>query len=165
MPRIRNTLSGTEEVEHELRLQGVAFEALSHEERDRLRAQWLRSFAVRETPVAEHYVFAFGLQEKAAKEAYRAAWTRKLEGAWRRGFYFVVKTAGWEEAPAYRCRSATPLEYSMLDCWVCPLDWEWTMVFTHEGDEYGPFFTMRDWRSHPPRGREPLGPKPKKGKR
>ena len=49
---------------------------------------------------------------------------------------------------AYRCRgSLVPLdEFHNSEFFVCPLDYTWTMVHTHEDHSFGgPYFIRADW--------------------
>jgi hypothetical protein len=42
---------------------------------------------------------------------------------------------------AIRCTSGKPVDFSGLgDVYVAPGSFDWTMVFTHEHPEYGPYF-------------------------
>ncbi|WP_299393809.1 DUF4275 family protein [Pelagibius sp.] len=48
---------------------------------------------------------------------------------------------------AFRCSSAVPPDSSRLrfDVYVAPSDFAWTMVFTHENEWYGPYFSRAEW--------------------
>lgn len=48
---------------------------------------------------------------------------------------------------AIRCTSSVPVDFSplRLDIYVAPSSFEWTMVFTHQYPEYGPYFARAEW--------------------
>ena len=51
---------------------------------------------------------------------------------------------------AYECRGRlVPLGmFNDIEFFVCPLDYSWTMVYTHEDYEWGgPYFMRREWIS------------------
>jgi hypothetical protein len=51
------------------------------------------------------------------------------------------------EDAAIRCTSNAPVDFSGFgDVYVAPSSFEWTMAFTHEEPEYGPYFARADWR-------------------
>jgi hypothetical protein len=48
---------------------------------------------------------------------------------------------------AIRCTSSSPVDFLGLnDVYIAPSSFEWTMVFTHEHPEYGPYFAGAEWR-------------------
>lgn len=49
---------------------------------------------------------------------------------------------------AVRCTGSVPINFSALslDVYVAPSSFAWTMVFTHEYPEYGPYFAHARWR-------------------
>ena len=52
-----------------------------------------------------------------------------------------------DHTTAIRCTSRYPVNFSGLcvDVYIAPSSYEWTMVFTHEHPEYGPFFSRAEW--------------------
>ncbi len=46
-----------------------------------------------------------------------------------------------------RCSSPAPLDFFGLciDVYVAPCSYEWTMVFTHEDPDFGPYFSRAEW--------------------
>ncbi len=48
---------------------------------------------------------------------------------------------------AFRCTSDSPVDFSglLIDVYVSPDSFEWTMVFTHEHPLYGPYYSRADW--------------------
>lgn len=46
---------------------------------------------------------------------------------------------------AIRCTSSTPVDFSgMGDVYIAPTSFAWTMVFTHEDPDYGPYFAQSE---------------------
>lgn len=50
---------------------------------------------------------------------------------------------------AIRCTSCSPVDFSplYLNLYIAPPSFEWTMVFTHEHPDYGPYFSRAAWWS------------------
>lgn len=129
-------------------------ERLSEEEATALWRRWRETFA---QPVkaatgewvhlgyhwhAFSYGFTHAMALDAAKAAYRARWEgRPVE---------LVLLPLEDETLAYRCQADSPLELPREECNVCPPDFAWTMAFTHEDGWLGPYFSTREWVTHPP---------------
>lgn len=46
---------------------------------------------------------------------------------------------------AIRCTSSAPVDFSgMGDVYIAPTSFEWTMVFTHEDPDFGPYFARAE---------------------
>ena len=65
------------------------------------------------------------------------------------GGEFLVLTEGKPEV-ALRCIGSNLPDFSGLnaDIYVAPPSFEWTMVFTHEGPDFGPYFSRAEWLRH-----------------
>jgi len=52
-----------------------------------------------------------------------------------------------DRCQAIRFTSTSPVDFSelCLDVYVAPASLHWTMVFTHEGLNYGPYFSRAEW--------------------
>jgi hypothetical protein len=50
-----------------------------------------------------------------------------------------------DDEPGYRCNTRALPVLSWLDAYVVAQDFAWTMVFTHEQDSCGPYFTTAEW--------------------
>jgi hypothetical protein len=130
-------------------LGGCNANKLSDDAVDRLADRWRHTFAqsVRgATGQFTHlgfdwhafsYSFVHALQGDAARAEYRSRQRRQrflvLDGP--------TMTAG------FACESETlpSFDRAGVDVYVVPEDFSWTMVFTHEGDWLGPYFTTADW--------------------
>ena len=122
------------------------FERLSREETTALQQRWRETFAQRVRRAtgewtyldfdwhAFSYEFVYCLSREHARSAYSK----------RKAPEFVVLPHQDKEF-GYRVRSAGLPMLGGLDAYVCPVDFEWTMVFTHEEDWCGPYFTTAEW--------------------
>ncbi len=56
-----------------------------------------------------------------------------------------------DHLPSIRCSTPAALDFSGLciDVYVAPRSYEWTMVFTHEAPDFGPYFSRAAWRLLP----------------
>lgn len=52
-----------------------------------------------------------------------------------------------DHSGAIRYTSSAPVDFSKLylDLYIAPPSFEWTMVFTHEHPDYGPYFSRAEW--------------------
>lgn len=52
-----------------------------------------------------------------------------------------------EDDPAFVCRTPKRLDFSdcQTDVLVFPLALDWTIAFTHEQPEFGPYFSRAEW--------------------
>lgn len=52
-----------------------------------------------------------------------------------------------DHVTAIRCASPSPLDFSglFIDVYVAPPSFAWTMVFTHEHPDYGPYFARNQY--------------------
>lgn len=166
-------------LESELPGYGIAHERLGPDEaRDVLR-QWRQSFAVRVYEATGHWVhegfdwhvfsygFAHALQGPPAEHAYRQAWATMKPPGVRRHFLLAARSAFDGEQVIYRCSSVEPPMLGSRDELIVPLDFSWTMAFTHEQGWLGPFFTTPEWaRTAPPQEtRQPANRRKHKGPR
>ena len=62
---------------------------------------------------------------------------------------FLVLTERSNDA-ALRCEGPALPDFSDLrqDVYVAPPTFDWTMVFTHEGEALGPYFSRAEWLRH-----------------
>jgi hypothetical protein len=111
--------------------------------------RWRRTFAQQvfdETGARTHlgfdwHAFSYGFVHALSGEEARAEYGRcKVRG----GFAVFV---GETMDDAFSCASETLpwLDRAGLDAYIVPADFAWTMVFTHEADWCGPYFTTADW--------------------
>ena len=84
-----------------------------------------------------------------------------LEGGEARRVYAAERASGFYALPnladgnGYRCEAKPFPDVGGLDAYITPIDFSWTMVFTHEEElSIGPFFTRAEWSSRPTRGEE-----------
>jgi hypothetical protein len=117
-------------------------------------SRWRTTFAARvkkETGEPTHsgfdwhafsYGFAYALSGDAAQSAYRAR---------QRQQPFLVLIGG-TPTDGFACQADTLpcFELAGLDVYVIAHNFRWTMVFTHEADWCGPYFTTADWAIKPP---------------
>lgn len=77
------------------------------------------------------------LEGRRALDAYAAQATSEL----------LVLPERSNSTEALRYVSTSPIDFSglLLDVFVAPANFEWTMVFTHE-EEFGPYFSRAEWR-------------------
>lgn len=59
-------------------------------------------------------------------------------------------------ATVFEVKGPSRLTFSRkgVDAYISPRDLEWTMIYTHEDDALGPFFTTAEWAQT---GRLPAG--------
>ncbi len=121
-------------------------EALSFDETARLQQLWRKIFARRVHQTtgkwtyqkfdwhAFSYGFVYCVERAQAVVEYRTRRTSE-----------IVVLPHRDEEPGYRCRSTAMPSLDGLDAYVCDPRFEWTMVFTHETDWCGPYFTTAEW--------------------
>ncbi|WP_299193935.1 DUF4275 family protein [uncultured Litoreibacter sp.] len=136
---------GTIQIENSLSDHDVDFQCVPASESERLRKQWLNCYAARvkkETGAWIHnrfrwHGFSYGLQAAVAgldaTIAYQALWPAP---------YFVFEE---ENTWAYACTSDRYPDLTSLqaDIYVAHHNMNWTMVFTHEQPEIGPYLAMK----------------------
>lgn len=111
--------------------------------------RWRRTFAQRvfdETGNWTHlgfdwHAFSYGFVPALSGEEARAEYRRcRVQG----GFAVLI---GETMDDGFLCASETLpwLDGAGLDAYVVPAFFAWTMVFTHEADWCGPYFTTAEW--------------------
>ena len=132
-------------IERALSEQTHDVQKLSREETTALQQRWRETFAQRVRRATGDwtyldfdwhsfsYEFVYCLSGEGARTEYRK----------RRAAECVVLPHQDEEC-GYRVRSAGLPMLGGFDAYVCPADFAWTMVFTHEED-CGPYFTTAEW--------------------
>jgi hypothetical protein len=134
----------TKRIEQQLAAAGCAPVALDELEVRRWLEKWRRLYAKElhaKTGKWLHdyfdwHVFSFGHHpaktRDAAREAYRAV---------AAGDFVVVPGYAGDDLYGFRCTGRPPiLEGRMLDVLVMPTTLAWTMAFTHEQPDLGPYF-------------------------
>lgn len=131
-----------------LELQHVTAELLPKEEVHALQHQWRRVFAPRVRQLTgedvylgfDWHAFSYSLVHSVDGDEARQAYQRES----CTDFYVLPHM---DEGKGYKCQSSTLPQFSRksIDVYICPLDLKWTMVYTHEDDWCGPYFTRREW--------------------
>jgi hypothetical protein len=93
------------------------------------------------------YGYTYALSGTNALAAYAGAW-RELDPR-KRGLRLLLLPSQ-DHSLAYRCVAPQPLVLDGSERIICPLDFSWTMAFTHEDGWLGPYFTRQEWVLHPP---------------
>jgi hypothetical protein len=144
-------------LEAELAGIGVTHESIPPEETNTIVRRWRETFAARVYETTGQWVhagfdwhafssgIAYAIDGQAAEHAYREAWAKLKPPGIPRPYYLVAQSALSGEQVAYRCRSLEPPHLGDRDELVTPLDFSWTMAFTHEQGWIGPFFTAPAW--------------------
>lgn len=59
----------------------------------------------------------------------------------------LIIPESWSQGCGVRCVGAPPPDLTPLreDLYVFPESMDWTMAFTHEHPDYGPYFVRREW--------------------
>ena len=128
----------------------VEFEEIAPEQREEVVKRWLHTFArsVKKTTgswVYEGFMWhGFSWEFEEAIEGQKAL--SKYLGQWPAPFLVFDEDQTW----CYRCKSETYPDLTCLgaDVYVAHHNMKWTMVFTHEQPDIGPFF--REGRSKSP---------------
>ena len=133
------------QIEKILAANRVAFERLDPAEQEDVRTRWLQTFAgnvKRETGSWVHnrfrwHGFSYGFE--AATEGQDAL--RAYQGQWCASFVVFGEADGW----AYRCHADRYPDFTPLgeDIYVAHHNMKWTIAFTHEQPDIGPFFAER----------------------
>jgi hypothetical protein len=146
-----------EQLESRLRAVDASFIHLSSEEAIALWQRWREAFA---RPVREaRGVWVFGayhwhafsyrdvpsVAREEAVAAYASAWNRRLKPKRLRDVFILPFE---DEELAYRASSIQPPDLGNSDVLVVPIDFAWTMAFTHEDGWLGPYFSEAAWQ-HP----------------
>ena len=134
----------TSEIDALLSDLGAEFRQMTQTESDRVRQQWLHAFAKNvkaETGVWVHnrfrwHGFSYGLQ--TALEG--AAALNSYQTQWRAPYVLFDEEDHW----AYACTSQAYPDFTRFheDIYVAHHNMKWTMVFTHESPDIGPYFAM-----------------------
>jgi len=126
---------------------------LPAEEMRRLQQRWRETFARRVKQLTGKWTdsgfdwhtfsrqYVYALDGDEAHNAYRKAWSSQ-------GYVLPQLDDPW----GYRICSDIPPDFSCkrnIDVAICPLDFSWTMVYTHEDDLFGPYFTKAAWADKP----------------
>ncbi|MBK7585534.1 MAG: DUF4275 family protein [Myxococcales bacterium] len=137
-------------------LAGFSPSRLSEADAAAYASRWRKTFAarvLRETGTPTHlgfdwhafsYAYAYAVSGDAAQSAYRAR---------QRSQSFLV-LLGATPSDGFACQADTLpwFDRAGLDVYVVASDFRWTMVFTHEADWCGPYFTTAEWAIKPPDG-------------
>lgn len=131
-----------------LELQQVSAASVPRAEVHALQREWRRVFAHRVKTLtgkdvylgfdwhAFGYSLVYSLAGDEARSAFRAGVCES--------FYVLPHM---DEYGGYRCHASTLPQFDRknIDAYICPFDFGWTMVYTHEGDAFGPYFTRAEW--------------------
>src|SRR6186713_2005377 len=119
---------------------------LPFEETIHLQQLWRETFALRVHDAtgkwthlqfdwhAFSYEFVYCLERDKALSAYESQVVSE-----------VLVLPSMDEGLACRCKTSTRPILDGLDAYICDPDFGWTMVFTHETDWCGPYFTTAEW--------------------
>lgn len=126
-----------------LESRGIAYELLPDKECWRFQQTWRETYsrAVYDATGKwthlgfDWHAFSYGftpaLERDSARNEYRQVSV---------GTYLILPDK--DEMPGLRCMNALPdLSRKGVDAYVCAPDMSWTMVFTHEDDDCGPYFS------------------------
>jgi hypothetical protein len=127
---------------------GASVTLIDRRERWRLMQLWRETFA---RPVKEktgRWVYhgldwhTFSWKFCKSKSGFRAVIEYLSEKA--KTVYVVSQD---ETQTAFSCASETPIDFSECgtDVYVFPEDYAWTIAFTHEEPQIGPFFSRAEW--------------------
>ncbi|HET9957332.1 MAG TPA: DUF4275 family protein, partial [Polyangiaceae bacterium] len=129
-------------------LNGAVVTVLDLHQRRRLMCMWREKFAssvMRQTGRSVHLGFDW--------HAFSYGFTRSKHGL--RGLELYLAEAAPEvyvvpedeDNPAFACRASALLDFSSChtDVLVFPVALSWTMAFTHEQPELGPYFSRAEW--------------------
>jgi hypothetical protein len=128
--------------------EGAAVTVLGVQERRRVMQNWREVFASAvksQTGTWVHLGFewhAFSYEFAQSKGGPRGLALYLAEAAPE--VYVVPEDA---DDKAFICRTPTPLDFSVCrtDILVFPPDLDWTVAFTHEQPELGPYFSRAEW--------------------
>jgi hypothetical protein len=131
-----------------LELQGATAEVLPKEEVHALQKEWRRVFAPKVKKLTGENVYlgfdwhAFSYSPVHSVEGDDARQAYQQESC--TDFYVLPHM---DECRGYKCQSNLLPQISRknIDAYICPLDFKWTMVYTHEDDWCGPYFTRAEW--------------------
>ena len=122
------------------------FESLNSEQRITIEKNWLRTYAAnvkKETGSWIHarfkwHGFSYGFER--ATEGMSAM--EKYQNCWPAPFVVFDENLAW----AFRCVSTQYPDFSDFgaDIYVAHHNMKWTMVFTHEQPDPGPYFTSQE---------------------
>ena len=125
-----------------LGLRGVTFEALSQEDTRATETAWLQKFANGVKQATGHWIhdrfrwhgFTYKYEPCLSGEEARNAY----HDQWAAPFVIFNEDLTW----AFRCSAERLPDFSDLraDIYVAHHNMKWTMVFTHEQPDIGPFF-------------------------
>ena len=127
-------------------------EVIGLERRDRwkLMQKWRETFAKNVKDRTGKWVyqgchwhtFSFSWKFTKAKEGARA-----LDLYLKETNTELVVIPESEEEEAFRIQGCVPIDFSPSgrDLYVFPLSFQWTMAFTHEQPDTGPFFCRKEW--------------------
>jgi hypothetical protein len=84
------------------------------------------------------HTFSFGYTPSFSGDL---AWNKYRQAF--KGIYLLLPNL--EEGDGYKCNSEIPLNLSgkNIDVYICPLDYSWTFVNTHEEGMCGPYYCER----------------------
>jgi hypothetical protein len=100
----------------------------------RLCSQWLQAFGGNgqaNTSMFLWHVFSYGQADCLLRPASRDEYARQVAPS------FIVLADNGEQALE---TDVLPTEFSVMDCYVFPPNFAWTMAFTHEEGMFGPYF-------------------------
>jgi len=127
----------------------IAVAAIARQEKQQLQQQWRAAFAFtlslqsgrRTSNHRDWHIFRTKQAVCRDRETALSFYTRAVSTD-----FFIIPEA--EELPGLRCTSVTLPDLSslQLDLYISPLDFAWTMVFTHEPTWHGPYFARREWQ-------------------
>ncbi len=135
-------------------LAGFSPRRLADEEVAKHATRWRKTFAarvLRDTGKPTYlgfdwhafsYGYTFAVSGDAARSAYRS----------RQGPQPFLVLLGDTASDGFACEADTLpwFDRAGLDVHVVACDFRWTMVFTHEADWCGPYFTTAEWALAPP---------------
>lgn len=135
----------TNEIENLLAAKSVQFQLLPADEGDAVRQHWLSTFAARvkkDTGVWVHnrfrwHGFSYGFQNAIEGEDAMVGY----QDQWPAPYVVFDEDDSW----AYACTSAEYPDLTSLrsDIYVAHHGMKWTMAFTHEQPDIGPFWATK----------------------
>lgn len=120
---------------------GAVLRRFTVEESEQLCREWELAFPADRNGIhAEQFmwhVFSFGRYSSVRRHAALAEYEKQVAPK-----YLVLSNDGDEGL----LTDQRPTSASVADYLVCPLNWAWTMAFTHEDEDLGPYFAVhRDY--------------------
>lgn len=134
----------------------VSFRQLEPADVAKLQRKWRLTFAHRVKEIAgvevylgfDWHAFSYDLVYALERDEARRAYAAERVSS----FYALPNLA---EGTGYRCEAKQFPNIRWVDTYITPIDFSWTMVFTHEEEMgVGPFFTRGEWSSRPTRGED-----------